>query len=76
MTGFAIIFVLALYCIGWTIYLGVPHTVAGWKNFGNLIKTNSAVRDIVISLASTYLLYIAASLLHGEPWHLFTSFIQ
>lgn len=33
-------------------------------------------RNIVISIASTYALYIVSSLLHADPWHLFTSFVQ
>lgn len=67
--------VVALYCTGWTIWLAVPHTLAGWKNIKSLLD-ESAFRDIVISIGSTYGLYIIASLLHAEPWHLFTSFLQ
>jgi len=33
-------------------------------------------RNIVISLLSTYGLYLIGSLLHGQPWHMITSFIQ
>jgi len=72
---FAALFAVALYCAGWTIYLVVPHTLAGWKDFGALFD-KPAFRDIVISLGSTYGLYIYASFLHAEPWHLFTSFFQ
>ncbi|EIN12208.1 glycosyltransferase family 2 protein [Punctularia strigosozonata HHB-11173 SS5] len=40
------------------------------------IFTNSIFRDIVISLAATLGLYIVASLIFFEPWHMITSFVQ
>lgn len=42
----------------------------------SLIQTNATFRDIVISLAATYGLYLIGSIIHGEPWHMFTSFLQ
>ncbi|KAI5474977.1 chitin synthase, glycosyltransferase family 2 protein [Pseudohyphozyma bogoriensis] len=75
MTMFAILFCISLYCCAWTIWLAVPHTLAGWKEIKTLLE-ESAFRDIVISVGATYGLYIASSLLHAEPWHLFTCFIQ
>ena len=42
----------------------------------SLIGTNASFRDIVISLAATYGLYFIGSLMHFEPWHMFTSFLQ
>ena len=44
--------------------------------FHSLIQTNATFRDIVISLVATYGLYLISSLMHFEPWHMFTSFIQ
>ncbi|EJF67235.1 chitin synthase [Dichomitus squalens LYAD-421 SS1] len=68
--------VITLWCAGYTVYLAVPHTVAGWKDFPHLVETNATFRDIVISLAATYGLYFVASFMHFEPWHMFTSFLQ
>ncbi|KAH9849261.1 chitin synthase 2 [Lenzites betulinus] len=68
--------VITLWCAGYTVYLAVPHTVAGWKDFPHLVETNATFRDIVISLAATYGLYFFGSFIHLEPWHMFTSFIQ
>ncbi|KAM5535820.1 hypothetical protein V8D89_010438 [Ganoderma adspersum] len=68
--------IITLWCAGFTVYLAVPHTLAGWKDFGHLVQTNATFRDIVISLAATYGLYFVASFMHFEPWHMFTSFIQ
>lgn len=75
MVGFAALFGIALYCTAWTIYLSVPHTLAGWRDIKALLS-QSGFRDVVISLGSTYFLYIFASAMHFEIWHLFTSFIQ
>ncbi|GAA5870574.1 hypothetical protein JCM8547_002051 [Rhodosporidiobolus lusitaniae] len=72
---FAALFCLALYCTVWTIYWAVPHTVAGWEDVDALLSS-SGFRNIVIALASTYLLYIVASILHMDPWHMVTSFFQ
>lgn len=36
----------------------------------------SGFRDIVLALAATYGLYILSSILHFDPWHLVTSFLQ
>ncbi|KAL6304892.1 chitin synthase 2 [Sparassis latifolia] len=76
MVLFGLCNVITLWCAGYTVYMAVPHTVAGWKNFPNLVKTNAPFRDIVISLAATYGLYFIGSFMHLEPWHMFTSFLQ
>lgn len=34
------------------------------------------MRDLVISISATYGLYFIGSLMHFEPWHMITSFIQ
>uniref|UniRef100_A0A0W0G327 Chitin synthase n=1 Tax=Moniliophthora roreri TaxID=221103 RepID=A0A0W0G327_MONRR len=47
----------------------------GGLTFGDFF-TNSIFRNIIISLAATLGLYIAASLIFFEPWHMITSFIQ
>ncbi|KAF9580737.1 Chitin synthase, class 2 [Lunasporangiospora selenospora] len=43
--------------------------------FVTVIK-NAAFRDIVLSLLSTYGLYILMSVLYMDPWHMITSFVQ
>lgn len=52
MIIFALLFGVALYCAGWTIWLVVPHNLEGWKNFGDLMS-RPAFRDIVISLGAS-----------------------
>ncbi|KAL1713663.1 glycosyltransferase family 2 protein [Schizophyllum commune] len=68
--------IITLWCAAYTVYLAVPHSVAGWSDFPNLISTNATFREIVISLAATYGLYFTSSFLHFEPWHMFTCFLQ
>jgi chitin synthase len=68
--------VITLWCAGYTVYLAVPHTIAGWEDFPQLVATNQTFREIVISLVATYGLYLFSSIIHLEPWHMFTSFIQ
>ncbi|EIM83624.1 glycosyltransferase family 2 protein [Stereum hirsutum FP-91666 SS1] len=76
MILFGLCNIITLYCAGYTIYLAVPHTVAGWKDFPELVEKNKALQQLVISIAATYGLYFVASFMHFEPWHMFTSFIQ
>ncbi|OAX42658.1 glycosyltransferase family 2 protein [Rhizopogon vinicolor AM-OR11-026] len=76
MLLFGVCNMITLWCAGWTVYLAVPHTLAGWEDFPNLVATNQTFREIVISLAATYGLYLFSSILHFEPWHMFTSFVQ
>ena len=97
MMLFGICSIITLWCAGFTVYLAVPHSVDGWKDFPqcvhfaicvpintflsdfviiSLLSTNKTFRDIVISVAGTYGLYLFGSLLHFEPWHMITSFVQ
>jgi chitin synthase len=44
-------------------------------NFSDLFK-NQVFYTVIVSLASTYVLWFVASFLFFDPWHMFTSFIQ
>ena len=75
---FALIMALALYCAGWTTYIALKAAgltrLSNWtlNNVAQLLKT-SAFRDIVISIAATYFLWLIASILFLDPWHMITS---
>ncbi|KAJ2960881.1 hypothetical protein NQZ79_g3856 [Umbelopsis isabellina] len=73
---FALLMLVMLYVAGFTIWQTVPKSVSAWKSAYHLFQTSPAFRDIIISLGSTYFLYFFSSFLYGEPWHMFTSFIQ
>ncbi|KZV65081.1 glycosyltransferase family 2 protein [Peniophora sp. CONT] len=42
---------------------------------GDFFK-NNIFRDVVLSMAATIGLYVFASIIHLEPWHMITSFVQ
>jgi len=67
---------ITTWCAGYTVYLAVPHTVEGWKDFPHLLETNRTFQEIFIAVLATYGLYFIGSFMHWEPWHMFTSFIQ
>ncbi|KAJ3139142.1 Chitin synthase, class 1 [Geranomyces variabilis] len=73
---FAILMGFLLFMGGHTVYEGIPKTNAEWAKVGDKLINQPAFRDIVISLASTYGLYIISSLLHMDPWHCVTSMPQ
>ncbi|USW53926.1 Putative chitin synthase, nucleotide-diphospho-sugar transferase [Septoria linicola] len=41
-----------------------------------MLFTNKLFFTLIISMASTWVLYLVASILFLDPWHMFTSFIQ
>lgn len=72
-------------CMAYNLYLDLIDTKfsVDFKNFtsaklsiANILREQISLRDIVISVASTYGVYIFSSILHGEPWHIFTCSIQ
>ncbi|KAF6754281.1 chitin synthase 2 [Ephemerocybe angulata] len=76
MVLFGLCNIVTMWCAGYTVYLAVPHTVADWKNFPELFRTNKTLQDITIAVLATYGMYFISSFMHFEPWHMFTSFIQ
>lgn len=62
-----------------SIYLTVRaiQNEVGQPDFGiSTVFTNSTFFGLIVSLASTYLLWFIASFLFFDPWHMFTCFIQ
>ncbi|KAJ8691954.1 Chitin synthase 4 [Pleurotus ostreatus] len=71
-----------------TIYMTTAAFLLAIKSIQNLAKedpdglqvddlfSNIIFRNIILSLAATYGLYLVASLIFFEPWHMITSFIQ
>ncbi|TPX37513.1 chitin synthase [Synchytrium microbalum] len=76
MALFAFLFISILYVTAWVVYYAVPKSQAQWLLIGNLILNSAPLRDVVLSLASTYGMYLVASVLYMEPWHMITSFVQ
>ncbi|GHJ86389.1 hypothetical protein NliqN6_2791 [Naganishia liquefaciens] len=77
MVGFAFI---TVYMVASAIYLAVVGIKAAVED-GNIDvadynNADQTFRNIVLSLIATYGIYILASLLALDPWHMLTSFIQ
>ncbi|KAJ8329389.1 hypothetical protein QVD99_006492 [Batrachochytrium dendrobatidis] len=85
---FALIMATLLYMSGFTIHLAIESAIAratvadqnGTRatsvlNLANLLLER-AFRDLVLSLLTTYGVYIIASIVYLDPWHMLTCFIQ
>lgn len=57
------------------VFLTHSHSVR-LTSSASLVETNKTFREIVVSLAATYGLYLIGSIMHFEPWHMFTCFLQ
>lgn len=71
--------VLMAYMVFCSLYMSVKSfediLQDGHVTFIGLV-TKRAFRDLVISMGSTYALYLVASLIYLQPWHMITSFLQ
>ncbi|GAA5953586.1 hypothetical protein JCM21900_003352 [Sporobolomyces salmonicolor] len=81
MTSFALITVYMLIAAGVITYYGVKNAKDAIEADGGSFSlsdvfTNSIFRNIVISLLSTYGLYLLASLIFLDPAHMLTSMLQ
>ncbi|KAJ2918726.1 hypothetical protein MD484_g1699, partial [Candolleomyces efflorescens] len=76
MIGFALITVYMTFAAFFLAVKGIQNIAAAEKITLGSIFTNSIFRNIVLSLLATLGLYILASLIFFEPWHMITSFIQ
>ncbi|KAF9996026.1 Chitin synthase, class 2, partial [Modicella reniformis] len=73
---FAIIMGFMLYLAGATVYAVISPVWGNYSHMSELLTIQGPFRDTVISLLSTYGLYMISSLMHFEPWHMFTSFLS
>ncbi|KAF8988801.1 Chitin synthase, class 1 [Haplosporangium bisporale] len=82
MIAFALIMMYMLFAAGLitvksleAAFHQLDMSQAPFEVFQTVIK-NAAFRDIILSLLSTYGLYILMSILYMDPWHMITSFVQ
>jgi len=71
-----------------TIYMTVSAFLLAYKSITAIEKadggsltandffTNIVFRNVIVSIAATYGLYVISSVLFFDPWHLITSFVQ
>ncbi|KAL0092812.1 glycosyltransferase family 2 protein [Phycomyces blakesleeanus] len=81
LIAFSVIMCYMMFASSWVIYKGIQNAseTIGWTNSLNtnvgLVFENTGLRNMIVSLAATYGLYFVSSLLYGQPWHMFTSFL-
>jgi len=84
---FALLMGYMLFCSVWLTIKGIEATIATLNSEGEhfgqsasetikAIAGNRIFRDLIISTAATYGLYLISSLLFFDFLHMFTSFIQ
>lgn len=75
-TFFAVLMIYMIFC---SIFMSVKsfETIldSGSVTFKELLMKET-FRDMVISLGSTYVLYLFSSIIYLQPWHMLTSFFQ
>lgn len=81
LVGFALIMCYMLFCSSWLIYKGIQlaaekynWTLDTTTNF-QIAMSDPGLRNMVISLSSTYGIYLVSSCLHRQPFHMVTSFL-
>lgn len=81
LVGFALIMIYMLFCASWLIYKGIQMaaernnwTLNTTENFG-IAMNDPGLRNMLVSLCSTYGIYFVSSCLHRQPFHMFTSFL-
>jgi len=84
---FALLMGYMLFCSAWLTVKGIQATIAALnaegqhfgQNFSDTVGAifgNRIFRDLIVSTASTYGLYLISSILFFDFLHMFTSFIQ
>jgi chitin synthase len=81
--GYGLIMAYTTFAGGWLTFksfqrgINSPDWISGdtLSNF-NLLINQPEFCNVIISLLSTYGLYIISSLLYLDPWHMITSFPQ
>ncbi|KAI8873125.1 chitin synthase 2 [Ramicandelaber brevisporus] len=77
--GTVILFTIIMLVMFYTAVYSVVFTLTDKQFKGKTavqLFQNDTFRDIILSLASTYGLYIVSSILYLDPWHMITSFLQ
>ncbi|THY13843.1 hypothetical protein D6D02_04550 [Aureobasidium pullulans] len=72
--------ILMAYLMFATVFITVKSVQAQLKEHDHftfsMLFTNSLFLTLIVSMASTYVLYFVASFMFLDPWHMFTSFFQ
>jgi chitin synthase len=69
---FAFLMIYMTFCAIWMTKLGIQRA----SEAGGALMNDPTFRTVILSLASTYGLYLFGSVLYFDPWHMLTSFVQ
>lgn len=73
---FALIMIYAMFASIWIAYQAIHTGLESSSNVSSLVFESGPFRDIIISVAATYAIYLISSIIFFDPWHMITSFIQ
>ncbi|KAG0359366.1 Chitin synthase, class 1 [Podila minutissima] len=76
MIFFALLMIYMTFCAIWLTKLGIVNAINNGATNFSAIMNDETFRNVILSLASTYGLYLMGSILYLEPWHMLTSFVQ
>ncbi|KAJ2157787.1 hypothetical protein GGF46_004251 [Coemansia sp. RSA 552] len=74
-----LLFTVIMIIMTYVAIYGVVYTAINIDYDNNTVSDllgEEKFRDILVSVAATYVMYFVASFVYFEPWHMFTSFIQ
>ncbi|WFC98122.1 chitin synthase [Malassezia yamatoensis] len=74
MNVFALLMVILMACTAYLMYASVSHAIS--SNHGASLSKDPQFVRVFIAVLSTYGVWLIASLLFFDPWHLVTSIIQ
>lgn len=76
MGFFALLMAYMMFATIWITVVGIQAIAEDGGNSLATMLGETTFRNIIISLSSTYVLYLVSSALFLDPWHMFTSFLQ
>ncbi|KAG0234517.1 Chitin synthase, class 1 [Actinomortierella wolfii] len=76
MVFFGFLMIWLLFCSVWMTKLGISAAIDNGARTLSALMQDPTFRGVILSLGSTFGIYIIGSLLYLEPWHLVTSFAQ
>ncbi|KAG2225556.1 hypothetical protein INT45_013667 [Circinella minor] len=76
---FALLMGYIMFCTIWITAVGVDSAIDEARQSDDMFMAligQSAFREVIVAVVSTYVIYFLASFMFLDPWHMFTSFIQ
>ncbi|KAL7331635.1 Chitin synthase, class 2 [Mucor circinelloides] len=75
MIFFSLLMIYVIFSSAWIVYVGISTELSKPQSISSLLS-NGPFRDIIISMASTFGVFILSGIIFLDPWHMLTSFVQ